>query len=63
MWKRPRRYTANKMEDENKEPAKRVLIGHFSADMDVDDLVDAIIASIPPDQRPGEDRPNRSSDK
>jgi len=51
------------MEEEKTEPAKRVLIGHFSADTDVDDMVDAIIASIPPDQRPAEDRPNRMSDK
>jgi hypothetical protein len=38
---------------------ERKLIGFFSADTDVDDLVDAIIASLPPDKRPVEDRPNR----
>lgn len=51
------------MDEEKKEPAKRVLIGHFSADTDVDDIVDAILASVPPDERPAEDRPNRMARK
>jgi hypothetical protein len=57
------RYTASQMDEEKKEPAKRVLIGHFSADTDVDDIVDAILASVPPDERPAEDRPNRMARK
>ncbi len=46
------------MSDEQK-PAERTLIGHLSADADPDDIVDAILASLPPDQRPVEDRPER----
>jgi hypothetical protein len=42
---------------------KRVLIGHFAADADPDDIVDAIIAALPPDKRPFEDRPGRKPDE
>lgn len=41
------------------EPLKRTLVGHFAADADVDEIVDMIIATVPPDQRPAEDRPER----
>ena len=51
-------YTARRMEEQHK-PSERVLIGHFSADTDVDEIVDAILATVPPDERPVEDRPNR----
>lgn len=40
-------------------PQARTLIGHFSANTDVDEIVDMIIATVPPDDRPPEDRPNR----
>lgn len=39
--------------------SERVLIGHFAADADVDALVDAILETVPADERPPEDRPER----
>jgi hypothetical protein len=41
-------------------PARK-LIGHFGADADVDDIVDAILATVPANERPAEDRENRPS--
>jgi hypothetical protein len=40
---------------DNNVDGKRVLIGHFRADTDADDIVDAIIASLPPEKRPIDD--------
>jgi hypothetical protein len=40
-------------------PPARKLIGYFTANTDVDEIVDMIIATVPPDERPPEDRPNR----
>jgi hypothetical protein len=36
-------------------------MGYVSADTDVDALVDMIIATVPPNERPPEDRPERLS--
>jgi hypothetical protein len=59
-----RRYTSLPMkEDKQQQSPQRVLIGHFSVDTDVDDIVDAILATVPADDRPPEDRPNRMPDK
>jgi hypothetical protein len=46
------------VEAEPETPASgRRLIGFFTADTSDDDIVDAIIASLPPDKRPVENRP------
>jgi hypothetical protein len=43
------------------ESTTRALMGYVSADTDVDALVDMIIATVPPNERPPEDRPERLS--
>jgi hypothetical protein len=39
-------------------PARK-LVGYVAADADVDDVVDAILATVPANERPPEDRENR----
>jgi hypothetical protein len=49
--------------DDDEYSSKRVLVGYFGEDASDDDIVDAIIASLPPDQRPFEDRPGHEPDE
>lgn len=53
----PASHTPQQTKDEK--PPDRTLVGHFSANTDVDAFVDMIIATVPLDERPPEDRPNR----